>query len=259
AANLYGYCGAGSPCASGTCVELVPKYQADYAPGFCSQACTGACPQGGLCGRGPGGTNICFPSCSGQDYVCVDAGPVACTQTTDDKQCADCGCPSTQRCQAGVGCVDRLDMGASCSTDSDCKSNNCSTVFKTCRVPVGAACTIDNCDACWSNATGFSFWGRGCNTNEDCGNAGPCLGDAITGVYTCRPSCSGCPGTCSLTSDATTRYCYCPNCSIDTPKRPVGLVCFGSYDCQSNSCLGPACRSEDCGWCTKTCTADADC
>jgi hypothetical protein len=140
---LYAFCGIDGLCATGTCSDLGPGR-------VCSQPCGagGACPAGGSCGVAGDGTMACLPTCINDvptEYVCNQGVIIACGQA-DTPRCEVCGCPSSQRCVVGTGCVAKLDEGDACSQDSDCNTANCSPFQRVCRAAVGEPCTTSNCD-----------------------------------------------------------------------------------------------------------------
>jgi hypothetical protein len=251
---LYGSCRANSECQSGLCLTIGPS-TSSYPTQACSQPCDGTCPSGGACGTAPDGSMKCLPSCTTYEngqYVCSGGVEVPCS-VAGDSHCDVCGCPSSLRCAPGQGCVDKSDVGGPCASDSDCKTDNCSSISNVCRVPVGQACTQDNCDLCRTNGTNYSFCSRDCTSDSDC-NGSYCLGYATSG-YTCMPKCTaGCPDSCQYTSDLSEQYCDCTSCTTLTPNAGLGQSC-SQANCSTGACYSAAAGAI----CTKGCSSSADC
>jgi hypothetical protein len=259
---VYATCYTDDNCASGSCAVLIPT----LGYGICSQSCSNggdACPDGGACGVAADGTSHCFSSCAAigsapMEFVCVQGAPVACAHA-DPARCDICGCPSSQRCVPGTGCLPKNDVGGACTADSDCNTNNCSTLSGKCLTAVGQSCTGSNCDRCYSaTGTSFSYCSRTCTTKADC-NGGYCLG--YTGMSSfCYPPCtSGCVGGCQYAGDGmggidfSTQYCDVTQDMVTYGASALGYPCGGS-------CAGGTCYSAGTNdVCTKPCAANADC
>jgi hypothetical protein len=251
--------------------ERMPQSSLGFCTHGCDSGCAGTQTVDGVCGVAPDGSRACFPPCEvGTTVYACDANgvPTACAQL-DDSYCAVCGCPSTLRCQAGVGCVPKADVGAACETDDDCKTLSCSPYASVCRVPPGSPCTSTDCDFCVCDPSGFSFCDApGCSA-DGCGSNGICLQDVVFGGTYCELRCTGtndpsCPGTCDYTADPAMLYCKCSSCSQTIAKRALGRLCESDDECTSNQCYGPgSCsgvpRGTSCGWCSATCSSTADC
>lgn len=235
-------CATGSDCASGACLPL---------ENVCTAPCTASSECGSLvCGRAaceaPEGCALCVPACGTGDYTCVEGVSTSCALVRDERRCLDCGCPdSLDHCVRDVGCFPPADVGEPCVLDSDCSSRSCSSFGDVCRVPVGQACTAENCDTCLTLPTGSSYCSRECRTATDCRGMS-CVGIATLGFYECLPAaCSG---------DA------CPRAGGN---RETGQPCRADDECRSGTCFqAQRCSGADCvgdGWCSEPCAASSDC
>lgn len=261
-------CTANADCTSGVCVE-----------GYCGRPCTrdldcpAPAPFSGLppsfCGITADGSSACVRGCGpNSGYTCVAGVSTACARVSDPTRCLDCGCsdPSLPRCDPGVGCAPRSDVGGPCLEDDDCLTDDCSARANVCRVPVGYPCTTSNCDLCVTYPTGESFCSRECNYTSDC-NGGACVRFDADPAYTCRPACTGsgdpsciAPTFCGRTDDpgGGTWFCACTTpdeCGFRAPLREIGERCTRDSDCTSGICIGPSGN----GTCSASCTSDADC
>ena len=261
-------CKVDSDCASGVCVAFT---QTDgYIYGYCSTSCDAGCDAKMTCGTAPDGSQKCMYSCNAPDqgisgdFACRNNVPIACAVVPDQTYCSDCGCPSELRCEPGVGCQERRELGGVCKVDSDCKSNNCSSYLGVCRVPVGTACTVDNCDLCETDpANNSTRCTTECSDDSEC-NGGYCLGNGNT--YYCERPCSACSNSyeCSYTSDYSIHFCDCTSCTTASAPRPLGIGCEADGQCVSNQCYeidgsnGYGLYTLN-SWCTIACTSDADC
>ncbi|HVY32759.1 MAG TPA: hypothetical protein VHB79_39760 [Polyangiaceae bacterium] len=274
--------GAAAVCAdNGFCLELTGLQPTS----FCSKACSSDsdCSGGTQCGIGPDGSQTCLnseicselpadlcqrdpgacdsrsPSYERRNLTCVDGVPTACA-AADATQCKHCGCPSGQFCSPGTGCSAQAEVGEPCEGDAGCVSNNCDLRAHVCRVPIGAACTADNCARC-VRGNGWSSCSRDCIDNAEC-NGGFCLGYE-GGNSACYPACKTyadptCPGEChNVENSPSDLFCFCPDCMVDIAARPLGDGCTSSSDCQSQDCYNTALDNP--GYCSKGCKSDADC
>jgi len=239
------------PCFDGLC----------YNSSFCTRACTSDADCDGLsCGILPDGNSYCIPGCNDSyfcvagcndsytappDFACDGSRPVACSQAGPN-HCEDCGCSPGFRCDRGShSCEPLRDVGGDCDTDSDCRTNNCSTYAGICRVAVGAACNADNCDRCKTTASGWSYCSRRCGGGDfdgDC-NGGHCLGNAELSHFWCMPPCSNlsdtsCPDRCFYSSSGESIYCDCRAGTCDTLSSPrdEGQWCEADGQCLSGDC-----------------------
>jgi hypothetical protein len=277
-------CTTGDDCASGVCLNFnaIPNpnsssgYMAVQYGGYCTTSCAGGCPTNYTCGTAPDGTQECMETCFKPDeslsdrYGCKNSVPVACN-LADQTYCGDCMCPSALRCEPGVGCQERRELNGPCTSDADCKSNNCSSYLGVCRVPVWAACTADNCDLCTTDSSGTVFCTKECYLDSQC-NGGSCLGS--NNYYTCRRPCSSCASSdCQFTEGTTYNpsiyYCGCSGCTVASAPRPLGVICNGNGQCASKLCYetndlkqsdyGTSYLQTVSSVCTQACTSDADC
>ncbi len=264
-------CDDSEPCSIGlTCTEV----KGDTAPWGATRVCTTACASdadcasfGLVCGTIADGSRGCLASCASQPHApCIDGIPTACA-VAGPTECELCGCAPTERCEPGVGCEPRRQVGEPCTRDGDCNTDNCSVYNRVCRVAMGQNCTADNCDVCMSANDGWSFCSRICDFDSVCG-AGNCLRMYEGWDYMCYPSCSSssdesCHGDCWYGS--ANLYCDCSNCAITSAKRPLGASCTGAGDCQSGTCLTRSTYDssrEDyvySGLCSGDCSSHAEC
>lgn len=227
-ASLGDPCLDNGDCSSGMCLRGAATHDMLLDKGFCSTGCsedsdccsgTGSCRLS--CGTGPGGVSICAPPCAEPNgFACVDGRAVACTEL-GESSCGQCGCPDGQRCEGDPNrCFTLLDVGAGCTSDGDCSSNNCGN-NGTCRVAVAEPCDETNCDLCLVKRS-WSWCSRVCEGPDDCGNAGMCLQPEGEDERTCLPGC------------ATARDGICP-AEICQLAEPVGGE-SGKYYCRCMSC-----------------------
>jgi hypothetical protein len=229
---------------------------------FCSVTCNGSCAGGETCAQGKD-RFVCVPGCVDYSsisypgayeaiipgaYECKDGVTTLC-EALDETHCEACGCPSTLRCEKGVGCVPLNNVGGKCETNRDCNTNNCSPYAKICRVAVGQPCTLDDCDLC--NTGTPSYCGQSCSEDDDC-QIGHCFSSR------CYPSC-GSNDTCASGQCVTgqiyyavgpydVRYCSMP---YTVAPRDLGQPCTANTDCKSGDCFD--------GHCSKTCATTAEC
>ncbi len=272
-------CWVNSDCASGICVNYYPGMDSSYDPGrglgYCTTKCDAGCLNNFTCGISPDGSEACVEECSlpnrsfSEQYGCKNNIPTACV-VADETYCEDCGCDSSLRCEPGVGCQAKRDIGGACKSSEDCKSNNCSNYLGICRVPVWSSCTSEDCDLCTTDTTNNSvFCTKDCSSDAEC-NGGYCLG--YMGSYYCHRPCSACTsGTCSYTSSDTQviSYCDCSSCKTSSAPRPLGTSCDVDANCASNLCYaayslarsnyGDSYLVTQIGACTRVCANDSDC
>lgn len=252
-------------CASGRC---------GWSESTGERTCVGTCTSHADCTAvgGPldrcGADGFCVESCehSWEGSPCVDGVPTSC-EAVDESYCGVCDgfCPG-QRCVPEVGCAPLSMVGEECLQDSDCNTNNCSQIAGVCRVQVGGACDETNCDRCLSEGD-WSYCSRECTgVGDQCPTRDLCIGRHDENHYWCRPSCTGCPGTCEYTSDYSTRYCHDSDWTISEPPREALQPCRGDAQCAEGFCLSsPSCSTSTAscygarGVCTGACTSNADC
>ena len=216
-------CSTGAECQSGICLN-----------GICADPC-GTCPTGFVCETSQiplssGGTfdlDVCIP----EPNPCLsDSNCANNTVCVVDRTDAD----DPLLCRAPVG---DLDLGESCTMDSQCRSNLC----------VDGACTKP-CERPNDCATDGSYLCRTTDISE---------GGAANEVAICVPrpedeclSDSQCPtGRCiaTKTSTAITFSCGAPN----SGGGETGDTCAADSDCAQNLCLN--------GLCAAPCQAGGDC
>lgn len=233
------------------------RVDAEWGTEVCTASCSvdADCSADTTCGVGPTGERACVPDAcraSGRyyDYVCRDGESVACEQVRAGEHCESCGCRDPSLRCSPDGCVPLSDVGGECSRDSDCLTNNCSSIEFVCRVPVGSTCDSSNCDRCLVHESGWRFCSRSCDHEREC-NGSRCIGNSTEG-YTCRAGCDGCPSRCRPISGEAP-YCDCFDCEIEySTSRDLYSLCGADSTCASGACVGR-------GMCTRTCVADADC
>lgn len=198
----------------------------------CAQSCAqdSDCPSGDICTTIPDSTkSYCVPPCNSltslTEGVCVNGVPTSCEKITPGSYCKECSfetpCPQGTRCDtASDECVELPGLGAPCTKDSDCMSNNCGvpasapagTTATQCLVAPGAACTPQNCGSC-DTVAGGAGCAQSCTQDTDCPvldddgtchpfpqvsfgqRYWPCLGTP-TGGYYCRQPCDGVSSEC---------------------------------------------------------------
>jgi len=250
----------------------------DCAGGLCEQEqCSTPCKSNDDCRNGLDTCGIteagrrCMDGCPvlplQNSYTCIDDVPTACS-IAGEGHCADCGCPSSLRCVAGQ-CIEKVAIGEDCRFDSDCKSDNCSGFAGVCRQPIGAPCTISECDVCIKTPNS-TYCSRECEFGTQCGG-GACMGRGDH--YYCHLPCgSGCPGVClnapGFSPGSTVSYCDCDSadgCSLFEDEHPLGAPCRSDGICKSGHCELVA-TGEDPnygtsyeGICSKPCTASSEC
>lgn len=256
----YGDAGLLAPCQMAYDCRQGLECSASSDAGFCTQACDGNNP----CAAG---------QCAPQVGMCQPA----CAAKSD---CTACSCGYFGWCSPGLGCQALSDVGGPCVDDYSCKSRNCSRFTKTCRDPVGKACSPATCDICIeadpnSSIPNGSYCSRGCATDADCNGAGTCSTPSGPGApYMCHATCSGfqdpgCPYangkvTCSQLSNGSGYVCACEQLGCtDVVSSAFGGPCFGSGNCAN----GAPCANFDPtlwqtrggGECTLACAQDSDC
>jgi len=126
--------------------------------------------------------------------------------------------------------------GSTCAGNNDCTSSDCSRCVKN-QCMKGMVCSE-----------------KGCETNTDCDQAGPCklcTNGTCTSDGMCSSFCtvsSQCVGSCS---DCINNECV-SNC---------GNFCFGDSNCNFNGSKCPQCIDQRCqvGFCGATCLVQSDC
>jgi hypothetical protein len=172
----------------------------------------------------PDGYSVCSDPCVaerrmeddlGRVYVCVDGIPVECSSVAYGSHCSACGCNPGEYCglESSPGCHPEIAVGQPCEQDWMCQSDNCdldpTTSVRECMVPVGSACTADNCGTCLG---GGIFCSRHC-------------GDDATPYYSCdsQYDCAGYSGDWHCVPD-----CAVGRCDVD------------GYGCSANDSVCPA-------------------
>jgi hypothetical protein len=257
-APLGASCKSDTECASGKCLIFHrPSIPGTSDLTYCSTSCDVGCEGTMVCGTAADGSKACMMSCAEPNrsyteaYACKDNVPTACS-VLDQTYCLDCkNCPSTLRCEPGVGCQPRREVGEACTNDQDCKSDNCSAYLGVCRVPVWSVCTADNCDYCTTSTNGTVFCARACGDNI---NSNVCGGGYCISGH-CYTTCDTCPlDQCTTLTDInyqSYRYCKCQDCTVSTAPRPLGIECSQDSACASSNCLH--------NFCSQRCSSDTDC
>ncbi len=253
-------CDSDLDCASRVCEsrECVPTCAADAD-------CTAAFPSDpAFCASGR-----CMRGCDDAsafrlepDEVC-QMGRITACDAVGDEYCGDCSDKCVgQRCVDGEGCGPLVDVSGACDDDDDCRTGNCSLVTGTCRVPIGAPCTVDDCDLCFTADGGWTYCSRQCGgLPVDCPVEELCIGHSETNDFTCRPPCDdACPGSCASTSGGTS-FCF-GFFPMEAPRRALE-PCTGACAEGEGTCLdAPYCAAEcdgQRGYCSPACASDADC
>lgn len=258
-------CGIGRHCEQERCV-------ADE----CTQPTEGSDCSGFVCGGG-----VCETFCSSA-YDCAsgfhcDAGRcLAGAPQPNGKSCTtDAECSSNKCCLTGVGktCADRCpaQSNEACMTAQDCASGNC------CLIPQGTlVCSTVPCSevpeclndqhcsfskVCMNQKCVFppapKDTGEPCTANPECATgscvAGVCRGTSKQGdTCTLDVDCEAGRVCCESTSD----YFEDKSCSELNRGCPgsIGAVCQFDFDCLSDNC-----NADYTGFCTKSCSTNAEC
>lgn len=212
-----------------------PKHHASYRS-ICAEdrycggqrcvdnSCTAACEADSDCGDGKSGdwtcgiaadaSRVCVPPCGTEGYACIDSVSTAC-ELADDTACETCGCPEATRCEPGVGCEPRREVGQPCAEDADCASSNCDAFDSVCFVALGAACDATNCQRCLSDGD-WTFCTRHCSNASDCTKDTVCTQEGSIIDNYCEPRCQTfndptCPSSCEggSTHNASESHLYC--------------------------------------------------
>lgn len=205
-------CFVGANCATNFCQAF------GFMDGYCTKTCmtNGDCPGGSVCGRNPGGGNVCLKSCGTAGttagcrtgYVCekfqssLDGSPVCFPACTNPASCTGalncdtrgfcCGVAGSACC-AGFAC----DPGNSCNT----ATGYCQTLPVSNR-PNGEACTsnpqcagnicqpeVNMAPNCAPNCFAGGFCTQDCTT-ATCAAGSSCSPYTLQGVKRCAPHCT---------------------------------------------------------------------
>ena len=258
--------------------------------GICSEPCVAGDPCPGAventsltCREG----DVCGPRCtfSGvqSEYLCESDGTVsACEDGNDVDDCGTCGCSyfGGGRCIAGMGCIDPLANGQSCTINSMCESNLCRPDTDTCTAPIANGLSCPSAAYCQSNlcrpdtnvctaplANGADCPGDAYCASGICGVAGQCLSPAALGAA-CREDRECASNHCSTDGDTTlTGTCQIPvgdscgttlsttdpNCDMCRNVRSFVNLCFRE-NCNSTNATCPS------GWrCSSTSDGGSAC
>lgn len=233
-------CGAGSICASGSCVS-------DSLVCNATTAC-------------PGGLACCGGTCS--ESAC-------CTTDTDcgGGYCANGSCKTGDRpacsndddCTTGV-CIPELGFCAECATGTDCPAGfSCSPQF-TCSAVSG--CTQSQCLAAGQVCAPEQGKCRACVSTDECGskvcNNGQCVDCQASNQCTGGRQCNTATGSCSVNaggecgSDADCDGYIC----VQDGTKKLCKECFANFECPAGTTCGGDRR------CVATdgdCNQDSDC
>jgi hypothetical protein len=239
--------------------------------GSCSTATTMSC------GQYRCGTTACKTSCS-TDTDCIDSafcsGGVCTAKLGGGATCTGANQCSTGFCTDGVCC----NVSACTGTCNACNVNGsgtCAAILSGKAAPAGQCATGATCgntglcngaSGCQLVASGTSCASASCNTSNNqfiggstCNGSGSC--QPPTGVscgnYLCKTS--GCPTTCSLSTDCVSGY-YCDGTHHCAQQAAPGGACTTPDQCPSGFCTnGFCCGTSTCQSCytcagTGTCT-----
>ena len=239
-APLGAECMSDASCASGMCVAIDG-----------TQVCSEPCTAGELCAGAPDDPlltcregNVCGPRCTFSgvqaDFQCDPDGTVrSCASGNDVADCAVCGCSyfGGGRCVDGMGCIDPLPIGATCTVDEVCESNLCRPDTDVCTAPLtdGTACQGDRYCASGLCGAGGSCLSPGdlgdaCREDREC-VSDHCSTDGNTStVGTCQIGVGRGCGTFISAND--------PNCEICRAVS-LGNLCFRE-SCNSTNAACPS-------------------
>jgi len=144
-------------------------------------------------------------------------------------------CVEGRFCRAGQ-CELKLDPGAGCANNNQCKSNFC----------VDGVC----CDGACDGECNY------CNVEGKEGSCSPLAQgtQAGCGAYVCDGNGGTCPVTCGGDADcATSFFCVDGQCALG---RGLGGACSKNDDCLSNFCADGVCCNARCDGSCETCTAE---
>jgi hypothetical protein len=241
------HCFNDSDCDSRICLTIALKADAPYSD-WCSQSCSGdsGCPEGFLCRpvEHPNANMACVPPCDnelGDGYACVNGVPALCSQGAYGTYCSECDdCAATDYCEGSSiypssdQCLPKKATGQPCDYATECQSGECDYLAddpvpgedqKVCVVPVGSACTDQNCQYCVANG---QFCTKNCS-GGDCGSGNVCWGSDPK--YICAPTCDwdvDCPDGFRCLSTTSWDYpyvCYIACNDYGDPICPYGLWC----------------------------------
>ena len=216
-----------------------------FGRGLCQQTLGSACTTDPECGSGAcelavGGGSACCATPCGNDTVCNSDG--------------ECVSPDA-------------DLGASCSSSSDCIGGRC-VDGRCCDVACGAAC--ERCNApgqegrCVAEPAGQqdpacspglecagrnlckSPLGTDCDLNDEC-RSGVCGAALQAGGEVC------CEGACP-----SGERCAADGSCVDAPD-PDGAPCINDADCINNSCVAGRCCENACDGVCEACSGLGDC
>ena len=230
--------GLGTDCttSSDTCAgTAAPVCTADYSaakPAICTLPCKSdsQCGDGGTCERdSSSGVSLCLPT------ACVSGTTAQATQSGNIN-----ACPPTGANSAGVG-------------------GPCTKGGNQCSATAAPFCTVDYA------AVPAAFCTKTCTSDADCGDGASCAGETGMSLRACVPTAClatvGDSNTNTNTDSNTTNTAgVCPPAAANDDG--VGKACTRS----GNQCTGsaaPYCSVDyintPYAFCTKTCSADADC
>lgn len=239
---------------------------------------------GGSCPNGPKDCKSGLCLRSGGDYFCT-------------QRCATQSCPNSDRCVAVSSSQGTLkaclpnsanrgtkQLGQSCQTSQDCKSNicvsvpgkgylcsqqcslsndNCPSTFQCAKTTSGGGLCIPKTQQGGSGGTTTQKkkLGQSCSSGTECASS-LCAktSDGQVCISRCDLSKPNCPSgfTCERTSDAGRGACVAKTSSgtkTGGDKGSLGDGCKASSECQSNICI----NDHGSGVCTTTCSASGSC
>lgn len=266
--ELGATCTTDSECTGGICLL-------DVTGGYCSQDCTAtACESGAVCvarssgkgGAAQGGScnaaSVCLRACAA-DFDCRQG--TACASVGGAKACVaacttDADCGGGQTCAAGL-CQGKGQVGAKCSSDSQCGDLQCETTF------IDGMCT----QPCVARTGAEPGSAQACPTGSQCVSVGEsqglcmasCNADAdCRAGYSCDANTRSCRSKCASDAACGVGW-FCDVCSgtcNEGKAKPtqLGASCEADAKCSSAYCL-----TSDLGWsggvCSKTCASQTDC
>lgn len=248
ASDIGAGCASDAEC-SDICIDEFPG-------GYCSQTCTGDCPEGSQCTPVGRGLALCLQDCdpAAEDpcerpgYGCSSRSFVCVPGCTEDSDCGgELACDRLGGFGGAGSCYDPgSETGAACTSDAQCPAGGFCLAEDLAGWP-GGTCIGFDCDVATNEGCGegaHCIEGRrdplciaACSIDDDCRDGYRCVGDDdYPERRTCRPACTSsdqCAG--SLVCNPAVGTCDVP---FDTNE--LGRSC----STRRGACAGGTCLTE---------------